>query len=72
MKVGDLVRAKGEWVRKNPWMRGTLIDDTPEMLGIITHCIINAGGLDYNLWKIEWLDGRSSEVMGNKLEVVCK
>ena len=70
MKVGDLVRLKGEWARKNPWMRGTLIDDTPEMLGIITHCVINSNGLDCNLWKIEWLDGRSSEVMGNKLEVV--
>ena len=69
MQVGDLVRAKGEWVRKNPWMRGTLIDDTPETLGVITRCIVNSNGTDYNLWTVEWLDGRSSEVMGNKLEL---
>ena len=67
MRVGDLVRAKGEWVRKNPWMRGTLIDDTPETLGIIVSV---RHGLFHTLWKIEWFDGRSSEVLGNKLEVI--
>ena len=67
MKVGDLVRIKGEWVQKNPWMRGTLIDDTPKILGIIVS--VGYGPLG-DLWKIEWLDGRSGEVLGSKLEVV--
>tara|TARA_Y100001973_G_scaffold68554_1_gene100066 strand:- start:545 stop:748 length:204 start_codon:yes stop_codon:yes gene_type:complete len=67
MKVGDLVRLKGEWVQKNPWMRGTLIDDNPKTLGIVVS--VDNGHL-HELWKIEWLDGRSSVVMGSKLEVV--
>jgi hypothetical protein len=67
MQVGDLVRLKGEWARKNPWMRGTLIDDTPSMLGII---IGKRAGMGRIIWQIEWLDGRSSEVLGNRLEVV--
>ena len=69
MKIGDLIRAKGEWVRENPWMRGTLLDDTPKALGVIVN--IRPCG-SHSLCKIEWLDGRSSEVLGKKLEAVCK
>ena len=67
MKIGDLVRAKGEWAQKNPWMRGTLIDDSPETLGIIVSVRV---GPSRSLFRIEWLDGRSSAVFGNKLEAV--
>tara|TARA_R100000406_G_C3094254_1_gene120312 strand:+ start:916 stop:1119 length:204 start_codon:yes stop_codon:yes gene_type:complete len=66
MQVGDLVRIKGEWAQKNPWMRGTLIDDSPEVMGIVVSV---RHGIGFDMWKVEWLDGRSSEVLGNKLEV---
>ena len=69
MKVGDLVKQKGDWVQKNPWMRGILIDDSPETLGLIVN--VRPCG-SHNLCKIEWLDGRSSEVLGNRLEVIQK
>ena len=66
MKVGDLVRIKGEWTQKNPWMRGTLIDDSPETLGIIVSV---RHGIGHSLWKIEWLDGRSNIATVRKLYI---
>ena len=66
MQVGDLIKIKEEWARRNPWVRGTLIDETPKTLGLIVS-VRSCGS--HNLYKIEWLDGRSSEVLGKKLEV---
>ncbi len=28
MQVGDLVTKKGEWIKTNPWMKKTELDDT--------------------------------------------
>ncbi len=72
MKVGDLVRLKGEWVTRNPWMRGTLLDDSPETLGVIVKVTAERINKCGEIYKIEWMDGKRSEVSAIKLEAVCK
>jgi hypothetical protein len=69
MKVGDLVRMKDDWVRHNPWMKGTELDNTPERFGVIVkvpphHSYWGATAV------VEWLDGFSEELTQDKVEVV--
>ena len=69
MKVGDLVKQKGNWVAANPWMKDTGLDDSPERFGIIIEV-----WLDDDHWGdtavVEWLDGFKEEITADNLEVI--
>jgi hypothetical protein len=66
MKIGDLVKLKGDWVQVNPWMKGTELDDSPEEYGIITK-----RSFPYS-FHVEWAFGKQGWYHVDRLEVVCK
>ena len=71
MKAGDLVKFKGDWVKVNPWMKGTELDDSSEECGVIIE-VIFWQAVKCTVYKGLWHDGIISDWYANDLEVVCK
>ena len=72
MKIGDLVKKKSDWVRHNPWMSGTELDDSPDTLGIIVKVEVPACSITSGWYIIEWLNGGRNHTKGDRLEAVWK
>ncbi len=72
MQVGDLVTKKGEWIKTNPWMKKTELDDTKyNEYGLV----INTGLDQFKqpAAHVVWLkDDKQSIYQQKELEVVCK
>ena len=71
MKLGDLVKFKGDWVKVNPWMKGTELDDSSEERGVIIE-VMFWQAVKRSVYKVLWHDGKISDWYADDLEVVCK
>lgn len=67
MKIGDLVKQKSEWVRHNPWMSGTELDNSPKRVGVVWRI-----GSPNPIARVIWADGSMGAMHIKFLEVVCK
>ena len=66
MKVGDLVKLRGAWVKANSWMEDTELNDSPDEYGII----IEISGTRQPLYKVLWPNGLHDDLWEDEIKVI--